>query len=238
MIDGGSRRSAAWKLWATVAVYAIAAVATVVTYTRLPSGGTYNFEGTGLVDGGLSRLVSDLSFPVALAGIAWALVAISVLGGRARVAGIVAAVSVRRHRAARRQLHRRSGGAVGERPPRCGRGAGGRARGDGVLHAAAAPDVARRRPRPAVAGGAARPVGDPLDGRRARAVRERHPAGRRPVERQRADAGRARPAVRPPRPSRGPVRRAAGGDGARAVAAAGRGAALRRSGAASPATSP
>jgi len=91
MIDGGSRRSAAWELWATVAVYAIAAVATVVTYTRLPAGGTYNFEGTGLVNGGLSRLVSDLSFPVAIAGIAWALVAAAVLGGRARVAAIVAA---------------------------------------------------------------------------------------------------------------------------------------------------
>src|SRR6476659_9774903 len=90
MIDGGSRRSAAWELWATVAVYAIAAVATVVTYTRLPAGGTYNFDGTGLVNGGLSRLVSDLSFPVAIAGIAWALVAISVLGPRGRVAGVVA----------------------------------------------------------------------------------------------------------------------------------------------------
>jgi len=91
MIDGGSRRSAAWELWATVVVYAVAAVATVVTYTRLPAGGTYNFDGTGLVNGGLSRLVSDLSFPVAIAGIAWALVAVAVLGGRARVAAIVAA---------------------------------------------------------------------------------------------------------------------------------------------------
>jgi len=90
MIDGGVRRSAAWELWATVAVYLVAAVATVITYTRLPAGGTYNFDGTGLVDGGLSRLVSDLSFPVAIAGIAWALIAVSVLGPRGRVAGVVA----------------------------------------------------------------------------------------------------------------------------------------------------
>jgi len=49
MIDGGVRRSAAWELWATVAVYLVAAVATVITYTRLPAGGTYNFDGTGVL---------------------------------------------------------------------------------------------------------------------------------------------------------------------------------------------
>lgn len=89
---GASRRTTAWELWATVAVFAVAGAVTVITYARLPGGATYHFASTGLVDGGLSRLVSDLSFPVALAGIAWALIAFSVLDGIWRTLAVIAAV--------------------------------------------------------------------------------------------------------------------------------------------------
>jgi hypothetical protein len=91
-MTGGSRRTTAWELWATVAVFAAAGIAAVVTYTRLPAGATYHFGSTGFVHGGLSRLVSDLSFPVALAGIAWGLLAFTVLDGIWRPVALLAAV--------------------------------------------------------------------------------------------------------------------------------------------------
>jgi hypothetical protein len=73
------------------ALYLVFGVFTVVTYTRLPAGGTYNFDATGFAGGGLSRLISYLNFPVALA----ALAVIAVLsdrrhGWRNRVAVIAA----------------------------------------------------------------------------------------------------------------------------------------------------
>ena len=54
-------------------IFAIPLVATLVTYWRLPPGGTYNFDETG-AHGALSRVVTYLNFPVAIAAIALLLV--------------------------------------------------------------------------------------------------------------------------------------------------------------------
>ena len=73
------------------ALYLVFGVFTVVTYTRLPAGGTYNFDATGLADGGLSRLISYLNYPVALAALAViAVVSDREHGWRNRVAVIAA----------------------------------------------------------------------------------------------------------------------------------------------------
>jgi hypothetical protein len=50
-------------------MYGAVALATAVTYWRLPPGGTYHFAGTG-PEGAASRLVAFSNFPVALAAIA------------------------------------------------------------------------------------------------------------------------------------------------------------------------
>jgi hypothetical protein len=52
-------------LWA---LFAVVAVATIVTYWRLPAGETYHFDETG-ASGALSRAVTYLNYPVALAAI-------------------------------------------------------------------------------------------------------------------------------------------------------------------------
>jgi hypothetical protein len=52
-------------LWAS---FAVVAAATVVTYWRLPAGATYHFDDTG-ASGALSRVVTYLAYPVALAAI-------------------------------------------------------------------------------------------------------------------------------------------------------------------------
>lgn len=54
-------------------VFAVVGVATVVTYWRLPLGATYHFHDSG-VSGALSRTVTYLNFPVAIAaiGVVWA----------------------------------------------------------------------------------------------------------------------------------------------------------------------
>lgn len=49
-------------------MYAVVALATVVTYWRLPAGGTYHFADTGPTGAG-SRLVSYVNFPVAIAAV-------------------------------------------------------------------------------------------------------------------------------------------------------------------------
>ena len=41
----------------------------LITYTRLPPLATYHFNATGLVGGGLSRTVTELNYPVAMAAI-------------------------------------------------------------------------------------------------------------------------------------------------------------------------
>jgi hypothetical protein len=61
--SGAADIAAVWLLYLVFGVF------TVVTYTRLPAGGTYNFDATGFTGGGLSRLVSYLNFPVALAAL-------------------------------------------------------------------------------------------------------------------------------------------------------------------------
>jgi hypothetical protein len=41
----------------------------LITYARLPPLATYHFNATGLVGGGLSRTVTELNYPVAMAAI-------------------------------------------------------------------------------------------------------------------------------------------------------------------------
>lgn len=67
---------AAWALWAVVIV------AIVVTYARLEPADLYHVSRGGL-SGGLSRALVEVNFPVGLAAIALALVAMAVLTGRA-----------------------------------------------------------------------------------------------------------------------------------------------------------
>lgn len=67
---------AAWGLWAAVLT------AIVVTYARLDPVDLYHVSRNGL-DGGLSRALVEANFPVALAAIALALVAMAVLERRA-----------------------------------------------------------------------------------------------------------------------------------------------------------
>jgi hypothetical protein len=91
MIDrpGGAGAGDIVAVWV---LYLVFGVFTVVTYTRLPAGGTYNFDATGLVGGGLSRLISYLNFPVALAALGIiAIITDRQHGWRSRVA-VVAAV--------------------------------------------------------------------------------------------------------------------------------------------------
>lgn len=63
------------EVWVSWALYVVFLGVTIVTYTRLPPGGTYNFEATGLWAGGLGRTLVELNYPVSLAAIALAAVA-------------------------------------------------------------------------------------------------------------------------------------------------------------------
>ena len=60
-----------------------------VTYARLEPGQLYNVSGNGL-DGGLSRALVELNFPISLVGIALVLVALDALPARAWVVGVPA----------------------------------------------------------------------------------------------------------------------------------------------------
>ena len=71
---------AAWALWGLVLL------AILVTYSRLAPEETYNVSREGIV-GGLSRIVVELNFPIALVAIAIALVALSTLPTSAWWAG-------------------------------------------------------------------------------------------------------------------------------------------------------
>lgn len=75
--------------WVWVA-YGAVSLAMLVTYSRLSPRGLYNVSGRGFVDGGLSRVVVYLNFPVALAAIALGLLAAR--RSRRWVLGIVSAV--------------------------------------------------------------------------------------------------------------------------------------------------
>ncbi|HEY1317202.1 MAG TPA: hypothetical protein VGF10_08300 [Gaiella sp.] len=65
-----------WGLWAAILV------AIVVTYARLEPADLYHVSREGLA-GGLSRALVEVNFPIALAAIALALVALAALPGRA-----------------------------------------------------------------------------------------------------------------------------------------------------------
>ena len=71
---------AVWALWGLVLL------AILVTYSRLAPEETYNVSREGIV-GGLSRIVVELNFPIALVAIAITLVALSALPSAAWWAG-------------------------------------------------------------------------------------------------------------------------------------------------------
>ena len=71
---------AVWAIWGLVLL------AIVVTYSRLPPEETYNVSREGIV-GGLSRVVVELNFPIALVAIGITLVALSALPAAAWWAG-------------------------------------------------------------------------------------------------------------------------------------------------------
>ena len=73
------------------ALFAATAVATVVTYSRLPAEELWNVSGSGL-EAGLSRALVHLNFPVSLATIAIVLVSAPRLGRRARPLAALAIV--------------------------------------------------------------------------------------------------------------------------------------------------
>ena len=77
--------------WSWLVYLSVIPVA-LVTYTRLPPLSTYHFDATGFVDGGLSRTLTELNYPVAMAAIPMAAIAYGRLGGRR--AGAVALTAV------------------------------------------------------------------------------------------------------------------------------------------------
>jgi hypothetical protein len=64
----------------------------LITYTRLPPLSTYHFNATGFVGGGLSRIVTETNYPIAMAAIPLAAISFARLGGRRVGAVTVAAV--------------------------------------------------------------------------------------------------------------------------------------------------
>jgi len=73
-------------------LFAVVAVEILVTYSRLPASELYNVTGSG-IEGGLSRVLVYLNFPVALAAIAIVAVCIERLPGRRlRTLAVVAAL--------------------------------------------------------------------------------------------------------------------------------------------------
>jgi hypothetical protein len=66
----------------------------LITYTRLPPLSTYHFNATGFVDGGLSRTLTELNYPVAMAAIPLAAVSFARLGGRRMGAWTLIAVAL------------------------------------------------------------------------------------------------------------------------------------------------
>jgi hypothetical protein len=63
-------------------VYLVVIPPVVITYARLAPGSTYHFNATGLIGGGLSRALTDLNYPVAMAAIPLAAISFARLGGR------------------------------------------------------------------------------------------------------------------------------------------------------------
>lgn len=79
--------------WSWLIYLAIVPVA-LITYTRLPSLSTYHFSPTGLVGGGLSRIVTEFNYPIALAAIPLAAISFARVGGRRMGALTAAAVAL------------------------------------------------------------------------------------------------------------------------------------------------
>ena len=73
-------------------VYLAVVPAVIVTYARLMPGSTYHFNATGIVEGGLSRTLTDLNYPVAMAALPLAAISFARLGGRRIGAWSLAAV--------------------------------------------------------------------------------------------------------------------------------------------------
>ena len=77
---GQGEAIAVWTLWAATTV------AVVVTYARIEPGELYNVSRDG-IDGGLSRALVHVNYPIALVAIALVLVAMGALKRRAWWAG-------------------------------------------------------------------------------------------------------------------------------------------------------
>ena len=85
-------RGAPWEVVAVWALLLADVIAVVWTYARLDSELLYHVSGSGL-EGGLSRGLVLLSFPIALVSIALALVALDALSRRAWIVGAPAIVA-------------------------------------------------------------------------------------------------------------------------------------------------
>lgn len=90
MIRGGDGRGTR-ELWLSWLVYVPALVITMITYWRLPPGGTYHFNETGAT-GAISRTVVELNYPVGLAAIAMLGVVARWLEGWLRMVAVIAAI--------------------------------------------------------------------------------------------------------------------------------------------------
>ena len=71
-------------------MFALATVAIVVTYSRIPPDRLYNVTGTGFVGGGLSRALVYVNFPVGLAAMAMLLATADRMTREARIAAFAA----------------------------------------------------------------------------------------------------------------------------------------------------
>lgn len=75
-------------------IYLAIVPAALITYTRLQPRSTYHFNATGFVGGGLSRIVTELNYPIAMAAIPLAVISFARLGGRRVGALTVVAVAL------------------------------------------------------------------------------------------------------------------------------------------------
>jgi hypothetical protein len=74
------------------AMFAAVLVAIVVTYSRLPPEDLYNVTGHGFVDGGLSRALVYVNFPIGVAAMAMLLVLADRMSVERRIAAVAAAL--------------------------------------------------------------------------------------------------------------------------------------------------
>jgi len=81
------RTHAVVVIWA---MFAAVIIAIVVTYSRIPPEQLYNVRGRGFVDGGLSRALVYVNFPVGLAAMVMLLATADRMTREARIASLVA----------------------------------------------------------------------------------------------------------------------------------------------------